>query len=56
MLRVVSDAELHSAATFGSLQFSIAGIIGPLLGGLLDPFLERKRRRCFDFRTREAVR
>ncbi len=32
---VVSDAELPSAATLGSLQFSIAGIIGPVLGGLL---------------------
>ena len=31
----VSDAELPSAATLGSLQFSIAGIIGPVLGGLL---------------------
>ncbi len=34
---VVSDAELPSAATLGSLQFSIAGIIGPALGGLLVP-------------------
>ena len=33
--QVVSDAELPSAATLGSLQFSIAGIIGPALGGLL---------------------
>jgi Na+/melibiose symporter-like transporter len=33
--QVVSDAELPSAATLGSLQFSIAGIIGPVLGGLL---------------------
>jgi MFS family permease len=32
---VVSDAELPSAANLGSLQFSIAGIIGPVLGGLL---------------------
>jgi MFS family permease len=35
--QVVSDAELPSAATLGSLQFSIAGIIGPTLGGLLIP-------------------
>jgi predicted MFS family arabinose efflux permease len=35
--QVVSDAELPSAATLGSLQFSIAGIIGPALGGLLVP-------------------
>ena len=33
--QIVSDAELPSAATLGSLQFSIAGIIGPVLGGLL---------------------
>jgi MFS family permease len=33
--QVISDAELPSAATLGSLQFSIAGIIGPVLGGLL---------------------
>jgi MFS family permease len=33
--QVVSDAELPSAASLGSLQFSIAGIIGPVLGGLL---------------------
>jgi MFS family permease len=37
MRQVVSDAELPSAATLGSLQFSIAGIIGPALGGLLIP-------------------
>ena len=35
MRQVVSDAQLPSAATLGSLQFSIAGIIGPVLGGLL---------------------
>jgi MFS family permease len=35
--QVVSDAELPSAATLGSLQLSIAGIIGPALGGLLVP-------------------
>ena len=35
MRQVVSDAELPSVATLGSLQFSIAGIIGPVLGGLL---------------------
>ena len=35
--QVVSDAELPSAATLGSLQFNIAGIIGPALGGLLVP-------------------
>ena len=33
--QVVSDGDLPSAATLGSLQFSIAGIIGPVLGGLL---------------------
>jgi predicted MFS family arabinose efflux permease len=33
--QAVSDAELPSAATLGSLQFSISGIIGPVLGGLL---------------------
>jgi MFS family permease len=33
--QVVSDAELPSAAILGSLQFSIAGIVGPVLGGLL---------------------
>jgi MFS family permease len=33
--QAVPDAELPSAATLGSLQFSIAGIIGPVLGGLL---------------------
>jgi MFS family permease len=33
--QVVSDGELPSAATLGSLQFSIAGIIGPVLGGIL---------------------
>jgi MFS family permease len=33
--QAVSDAESSSAATLGSLQFSIAGIIGPVLGGLL---------------------
>ena len=32
---VVSDAELPSAANLGSLQFSVAGIIGPVLGGFL---------------------
>ena len=36
--QVVSDAELPSAATLGSLQFSISGIIGPALGGLLVSF------------------
>jgi MFS family permease len=35
MRQVVSDAELPSAANLGSLQFSIAGIVGPVLGGLL---------------------
>ena len=33
--QIVSDAELPSVAILGSLQFSIAGIIGPALGGLL---------------------
>ncbi|HEU4678163.1 MAG TPA: MFS transporter [Terrimicrobiaceae bacterium] len=35
--QVVSDAELPSAAILGSLQLSIAGIVGPALGGLLVP-------------------
>lgn len=35
--QVVSDAELPSAATLGSLQLSISGIAGPALGGLLVP-------------------
>jgi predicted MFS family arabinose efflux permease len=35
--QVVSDMELPSAGILGSLQFSIAGIIGPALGGLLVP-------------------
>jgi MFS family permease len=33
--QTVSDAELPSTAILGSLQFSIAGIIGPALGGIL---------------------
>ena len=33
--QIVSDAELPSVAILGSLQFSIAGSIGPALGGLL---------------------
>ena len=33
--QTVSDAELPSTAILGSLQFSIAGIIGPALGGFL---------------------
>jgi MFS family permease len=32
---VVSNAELPSAATLGSLQLNISGIMGPALGGLL---------------------
>ena len=36
--RVVSDAELPSAATLSGLQFNISGIIGPALGGLLVAF------------------
>ena len=39
MRQVVSDAELPSVATLGSLQLSISGIIGPALGGLLVPFV-----------------
>jgi MFS family permease len=35
--QTVSDAELPSTAILGSLQFSIAGIVGPALGGLLVP-------------------
>jgi MFS family permease len=33
--QVVCESELPSAAILGSLQFSIAGIVGPALGGLL---------------------
>jgi MFS family permease len=33
--QIVSEAELPSAAILGGLQFSIAGIVGPRLGGLL---------------------
>jgi MFS family permease len=33
--QVVCDSELPSAAMLGSLQFSIAGIVGPVLGGSL---------------------
>jgi MFS family permease len=36
--QVVSDAELPSVAALGSLQFSVAGVVGPLLGGLLVSF------------------
>ena len=36
--QIVSDAELPSVAALGSLQFSIAGIVGPLLGGVLVSF------------------
>ena len=36
--QVVTDAELPSAAALGSLQFSVAGIVGPILGGLLVSF------------------
>jgi MFS family permease len=33
--QTVSDAELPSTAILGSIQFSVAGIIGPALGGFL---------------------
>jgi MFS family permease len=36
---VVSDEELPSAATLGSLQMNIAGTIGPVLGGMLLPLI-----------------
>jgi predicted MFS family arabinose efflux permease len=35
--QVVSDTELPSAVVLGGLQFNLAGIIGPALGGLLVP-------------------
>jgi MFS family permease len=35
--QVVSDTELPSAVLLGGLQFNLAGIIGPALGGLLVP-------------------
>ena len=38
MPQVVSDTELPSAVILGGLQFNLAGIIGPALGGLLVPF------------------
>ena len=37
MPQVVSDTELPSAVMLGGLQFNLAGIIGPALGGLLVP-------------------
>jgi MFS family permease len=37
--QVVADAELPSVAALGSLQFSVAGIVGPILGGLLVSFV-----------------
>jgi len=37
--QVVSDSELPSAATLNGLQFTISGIIGPALGGLLVPLI-----------------
>jgi MFS family permease len=36
--QVVSETELPSVAALGSLQFSIAGIVGPVLGGALVSF------------------
>ena len=36
--QVVSDTELPSVAALGSLQSSIAGIVGPILGGVLVSF------------------
>jgi MFS family permease len=35
--QVVSDTELPSAVILGGLQFNLAGIVGPALGGLLVP-------------------
>jgi predicted MFS family arabinose efflux permease len=35
--QVVADTELPSAVILGGLQFNLAGIIGPALGGLLVP-------------------
>src|SRR5580693_6305278 len=35
--QIVSDTELPSAVILGGLQFNLAGIIGPALGGLLVP-------------------
>ena len=37
--QVVSDTELPSAVLLGGLQFNLAGIIGPALGGLLVPLV-----------------
>jgi MFS family permease len=36
---IVSNDELPSAATLGGLQLNISGIIGPVVGGLLLPFI-----------------
>ncbi len=38
-VEMVSKEQLASAVTLGGLQMNIAGIIGPLLGGFLIPFV-----------------
>jgi MFS family permease len=37
--QVVSDVELPSAVTLGGLQLNIAGVVGPVLGGVLIPLI-----------------